>query len=205
MQHRTKRFRTRWEIRKEAASTERQRCRMTGTQPSRPADTRPAVVYGLHVRNTSGSGSDTWASLVKSHRDLLSMTQKQLAELAGVGRETVWRWETGKYRPEDVETVVLVANALHIDQDRAMRAAGFAVATSEAPPEPPMWALARSLGLDPRDENVRDILGAGWSERTVEYMLREEKRLQDDDRRRRAERIRLAKEMYEGGVDQAAG
>lgn len=136
------------------------------------------------------------------------MTQKQLAELSGVGRETVWRWETGKYKPEEVGTVILVAHALHIDVDRAIRAAGFAVDKTEPPAEPPLWNFARSLGLDPRDENVQDILTTGWSDETARHMLREEKRVQDEDRRRRRERIQLAKEMYkrrDDGLDQAAG
>jgi transcriptional regulator with XRE-family HTH domain len=171
---------------------------------------RPANPYGGQVRHIPTSESDTWATLVRGNRERLGLSQKGLGDRLGVTRETIGRWESGRFRPDSIDVAEAAIRALGIHRPSGLRAAGYLSVQTDEPPEPPMWTFARSLGLDPADENVHEILTAGWSGRTTEHMLREERRLQEEDRRRRLERIRLAREMYEqrgdeGGVDQAAG
>lgn len=166
---------------------------------------RPSTTYGVHVRHIPAAESDTWATQVRTNRQRLGLTQVVAAKRIGVSREALIRWENGKYLPDNVETVDAAARVLGIDRDLARRLARFTRDDDAGSPEPEMWTYARSLGLDPAEDTVREILDGPWSETTTRHMLREERRWQEEDRQRRLERIRLAKEMYEGGVDQAAG
>lgn len=174
---------------------------------SRPADTRPETTYGVRMRHNPEPESGTWATLVRANRDRLKLTQVRAAEMIGVSRETIIRWEGGRTLPDSIDVADRASHVLGIDQSLGRRSTGYAGA--DPPEEPQMWTYARSLGLDPRSETVQEILTAGWTESMTRRMLREERKLKEDDERRRLERIRLAKEMYrrsgeDDGLDQAA-
>lgn len=162
------------------------------------------------MRHIPAAESDTWATLVRANRQRLRLRQTDLATKLHVSRETIIRWESGKYLPDSLETTDRAARVLGLDRDLARRLTGYARDDDGGEPEPELWTYARSLGLDPRDDTVREILDGPWSDTMTQHMLREEKRLQDEDRVRRLERVRLAREMFErrdeeDGLDQAAG
>lgn len=89
---------------------------------------------------------NAWASWLRTHREAAGLTRQELAERAGVGRVTVWRWETGASKPEQAEVVQRVAEALGSPGTRAMVAAGFM-------PDTRMPALfGESMPVDPNVE-----------------------------------------------------
>ena len=51
----------------------------------------------------------TFGTRLKELREEARLTQEQLAEEIGVKKNTVYRWETGEYRPSD-ENALLVAH-----------------------------------------------------------------------------------------------
>ncbi len=56
----------------------------------------------------------SFAAIIRAHRKMAGLTQKELADLAGVGKTVVWDVETGK---ETVQLNILLAllNALNIE------------------------------------------------------------------------------------------
>lgn len=67
----------------------------------------------------------TWASYVRAARSHAGLSVTKLAELAKVGRATIYRWETGAARPERAEIVARVAQVCGVDLEEALTAAGF--------------------------------------------------------------------------------
>ena len=58
----------------------------------------------------------TFGTRLKELREEARLTQEQLAEEIGVKKNTVYRWETGEYRPSD-ENALLVAHYLKVNGD----------------------------------------------------------------------------------------
>jgi transcriptional regulator with XRE-family HTH domain len=52
---------------------------------------------------------------IKSHRDRLGLTQKELANLLGVTENTVANWENGRSGFEQFARVVLLCNTLNCE------------------------------------------------------------------------------------------
>lgn len=129
-----------------------------------PAQDRSRVVYVVRVRNTE---SGDWATLVKAGRISVRLSQLALAKAVGVSRETVWRWETGRQKPENAEVVGRLSKVIHQDYDELMRAAGLALVEPETAPEPD----ARLRGLDPRDPVVVHIMNLNVDEEMRGFML----------------------------------
>jgi len=90
----------------------------------------------VHVRNTSGSERDTWATLVSSTREAAGLSKVELARRLGVDRATVSRWEQGLNRPEDADVVKRFADLLAVDLEDALAAAGLRPSTAPRPSEP---------------------------------------------------------------------
>lgn len=55
----------------------------------------------------------TIAERMQRTRKITGLTQEELADRIGVQRNTVWRWENGKAKPE-AETVSKIASALNV-------------------------------------------------------------------------------------------
>lgn len=205
----------RWRLRKDAARERLHTCTDAGPQPSRPLLNYLADTYAVHMRNTSPAVSGTWATFLRTRREALKLSQENLGKRVGVDRSTIWRQENRGQRPETFAQAMKMINALGGDRDDAVRLEGLLLAgyadepDTEVPAEPQMWTYARSLRLDPHDDTVREIIDGPWSDETTREMLREERRMQDQDRQRRLALVRVAKEMYQrgagGGVDSAAG
>lgn len=107
-----------------------------GPQPSRPSRLYAVEPYGVHVRNTSGSERDTWATLVSTTREAAGLSKVELARRLGVDRATVSRWEQGLNRPEDAEVVQRFADLLAVDLEQALAAAGLRPSRAPRPAEP---------------------------------------------------------------------
>lgn len=77
----------------------------------------------------------TWASYVKAARVAAGLSQTDLAVRTRISRNTISRWEIGRYRPDKPEDVISVARATGVDPNEALAAAGFRPDVP-APPEP---------------------------------------------------------------------
>src|SRR5690606_27830540 len=98
-----------------------------------------------------------WASYVQTARETSGLSRSELAKKIGTAYATVWRWETGRQRPERAEIVVRFASVTGVDLDEALAAAGLRPtaktpsrpATQEPPLDPELAHLHRRL-QDPR-------------------------------------------------------
>lgn len=93
------------------------------------------MVYGVRVRNTPEDARSAWAAFAKAAREQQRVSQTELARRLGVERSTIWRWETGKQRPENVDIVMRFAETLGVKVDEALAAAGLKPGV-EPPTEP---------------------------------------------------------------------
>lgn len=87
----------------------------------------------------------TWASYVKAARKAAGLSQTDLAVRTRISRNTISRWEIGRYRPDKPEDVIAVARATDVDPVEALAAAGFRpdVPTPSEPTRPPDPELDR--------------------------------------------------------------
>ena len=106
-----------------------------GPQPPRPGITPLSLPYRVRVRNTPAEQRGTWATFAKAAREGARMSQAELARRLNVERTTVWRWETGKQKPESADMVAAFARILGIDVDEALAAASLRPGVT-APAEP---------------------------------------------------------------------
>lgn len=150
---------------------------VTGSQHHQLSTAELLRLYDLRMRNTQGDASGDWATLVMTCRAAARMSQKTLAERAEVARETIWRWETGKQVPENVDTVKLVAAALGVDLDQALAAAGLH--PGQAPAVDP-----RLRGFAPNDPVVQKIMSLDVDEDMRDMMLERHRENLDLQQRR---------------------
>lgn len=120
-----------------------------------PRSSSPLPInYRLRVRNTSAAERGTWATLVKGMRDATGMTGAELSRRLGVDRATIWRWESGRQKPENLDTVKAFADLFALDVESALIAAGMAPEgdtppPAPSPPMPPEVVKLLSLLADP--------------------------------------------------------
>jgi len=127
-----------------------------GPQPSRPGAVATGRPYGVRVRNM---GVGDWATLVKKMRDATKMTGAELSRRLNVDRATIWRWESGRQRPEDPNKVKEFAELFGLDVEDVLRIAGLRpagepVGDVPAPMDPDLEALLAML----RDPDTPDSI-----------------------------------------------
>lgn len=76
-----------------------------------------------HTRNRS-RGSAAFADLITTHRTRHGLSQRDLAEKAGVDRGTVIRWESGDATTPDADSLRAVCRTLGITYLSALIALG---------------------------------------------------------------------------------
>lgn len=86
---------------------------------------------------------ETWGSYARAARKHAQLSVADLAKLTGIGRATLYRWESGEQRPERAEMVARWAEAVGVDLDEALAAAGLRPGASPDRPS------AQQLPLDP--------------------------------------------------------
>lgn len=113
----------------------------------------------MRVRNTSASGHrQTWANYVQSLREATGLSRPQLAKRLGVDPATVWRWETGKQKPESPAVPEALAELFRLDLDEVLAAAGLrrdrqaTKPVPEVPMDPDLQVIMRRLA----DPSVSD-------------------------------------------------
>lgn len=161
-------------------------------QPSRPALTPLLPPYSVRMRNIESAPRVEWGAYVKAARERRSLSQVALARLLSVDRATIYRWEAKQQRPENVDTVVTVAQVLALDVEEALAAAGLRPAGAEAPPVEPYDEELELVRTDPNlepEDKVRIVdLIVDRRNREREASIAETRRLIDlmRDRRRAA-------------------
>lgn len=122
------------------------------------------MVYVVRMRSTE---SGDWATLVKTGRVAMGLSQQALADAVGVSRSTVVRWERNTQKPENAEVVANLAEVIREDYDRLMRAAGLALVGRDGAPEPD----PRLRGLDPNDRVVKRVMAIWEAGQISETLL----------------------------------
>lgn len=130
-----------------------------------------------------------WASYVQTARETSGLSRSELAKKIGTAYATVWRWETGRQRPERAEIVVRFASVTGVDLDEALAAAGLRPtktaparpATQQLPVDPDLAWLAARLQDPTTSEAERDLIRA-----TVRHLARLARLADADDQRREA-------------------
>lgn len=155
-----------------------------------------------HMRDSERRTPDSWATYSRAAREAAKLSQAQLAKLIGVTRQTINRWEAGKYRPEHPVTVEWFATATRVDLDEALAAAGLRPGMTP-PSEPAPAHLIPKWWLDAHDP---DRFFWPWNEEQVAAWRRLQRRLADPDtpehERAQVERF-LA--VVQAGVEGLAG
>jgi transcriptional regulator with XRE-family HTH domain len=119
--------------------------RRAGPQPSCPAPMPHIPPYLVRVRNVP-SARDTWATYVKSIRTATRLSRAEFARRLEVDPTTVWRWETGRQKPESPAVPEALAAMFHLELEDALRAAGLLPTIGPAP-EPPLPPMDPDLKL----------------------------------------------------------
>lgn len=117
-----------------------------GPTPSGPATTPHPRPYPLRVRNVAGMPHKTWAAYVTAIRNAARLSRAQLAQRL-VDPTTVWRWETGRQKPESPAIPQAIADLFHLDVDEALAAAGLTVGPAAGRPTLPEAELDPDLEL----------------------------------------------------------
>lgn len=109
----------------------------------------------LRVRNSNPRPGGAWATYARTARQQAGLSQAEVARHVGVTRQTINRWESGKYTPENAPDVVKFALAVRVEPMEALKAAGFVPddktpppshpATQQVPLDPELAFLARKL------------------------------------------------------------
>lgn len=91
----------------------------------------------MRVRNTPADDPrQTWANYVRALLTATGLSGPQLAKRLGVNAATVWRWETGRQKPESPEVPEALAELFALDVDEVLTAAGLRRDRAAAKPEP---------------------------------------------------------------------
>lgn len=132
----------------------------------------------MRVRTIPDRPRDSWATYVSALRQATGISRAEMARRLGVDPTTVWRWETGRQKPESPAVPQAMAGLFHLDLDEALAAAGLKPDV-EPPKEP----------TRERDEEMELILSAPVDERTKKQMIDRLLMLREQDRRRRIDEI----------------
>lgn len=151
---------------------------MARPQPARPAVTPPRIAYALRVRNADPR--QVWATYLKRLLAAAGIKGPDLAQRLGVDPSTVWRWTTGRQKPESPEAPEAIAALFQLDPAEVLAAAGLAT-----PPEPPAEPTRES------DEEIELIMSAPVDDATRRRMLERLAYLRERDRKQRLEDIRF--------------
>lgn len=139
-------------------------------QHSRPAQIPTGMSYGLRVRNTSEDPRSAWAAFARAAREQQRVSQSELARRLDVERSTIWRWETGKQRPESIDIVTKFAEVLNIELDEALAAAGLKPGAT--PPREPSREPDEEIDLVMTDPRLSDDM----KQRIVKLILERRER-----------------------------
>ncbi|MGC1214129.1 MAG: helix-turn-helix transcriptional regulator [Micromonospora sp.] len=109
------------------------------------------------MRNTPAEGPhQTWARYVQAIREATGLSRPAMAKRLDVSPATVWRWETGKQKPESPAVPQVIAELFGLDLDEVLTAAGLRTGAAvprkpvpEVPLDPDVALIARRLS-DPR-------------------------------------------------------
>lgn len=104
---------------------------------SSPGPHAVALPYRLRMRNTTPVPHSDWATLVKRMRAVTNMSGAELSRRLKVDRATIWRWETGKQKPDSLPLVQAFADLFGLALDDVLAAAGLRPAGAESPPQQP--------------------------------------------------------------------
>lgn len=139
------------------------------------APAQQTIIYRVHVRNTGGRSSGVWATYARRAREGAGMTRAELAERLGKDHSTIYRWETGSYRPDSADTVAAWASAVGVPLDEALAAAGLR--PDLPPPQEPTQERDEEIDL------IRSATGltAAQKRQLIERVL--ERREEDRQRR----------------------
>lgn len=128
-----------------------------------------------HVRNTGDRSSGNWAAYVRSHREVAGMSQGALASKIEVTRQTINRWESGRYRPDSADHVVRFAHVVGVDPSDALVAAGFlpeAIAEIGARERRRVAARESASPIEPDVDRLRERLADPDASPEEKAMLR---------------------------------
>lgn len=122
----------------------------------------------MRVRNTPAEGPHvTWARYVQALREATGLSRPALAKRLNVDPATVWRWETGKQKPESPAVPQAIAELFKLDLDEVLTAAGLrmdrpAVAkpAPELPLDPDVLIVMRRLANPNVSEAEKTIIRA---------------------------------------------
>lgn len=78
----------------------------------------------------------TWDVYVSRIRAATGLSRPKFAAKIGVDSTTLWRWETGRQKPESKEAPEAIARVFGVDADAALAAAGLRTAAESPVPLP---------------------------------------------------------------------
>ena len=87
------------------------------------------------MRNSRPGERNTWATYARAAREAAGLDKTDLAKRMGSTRQTIGRWESGRYKPATADDVIAFARATGVDEREALAAAG--ILPVELPPERP--------------------------------------------------------------------
>ena len=138
------------------------------------------------MRNGASGQRGTWATYIKSARQMAGLSQIALARALHIDRGTVYRWESGRTKPDDLSLIGRIADVTGLDVDEVLAAAGMKFGAT--PPTAPT--------REDVDEELEMILRARIPERVKAELLDMLERDRAADAERRKDRyqtfIRLA-------------
>jgi transcriptional regulator with XRE-family HTH domain len=120
------------------------------------------------MRNNPVPDRSDWATLVKKLRTATGMSGAELSRRLNVDRATIWRWETGKQKPENVEIIEAFAKLFAIPVETVLDAAGMRPSGAAA-----TQATARpSVPMDPDVQALLDMLADPGTSEAVKEQIR---------------------------------
>src|SRR5690554_886385 len=129
----------------------------------RPSPSHPGRVSHMRDRRAG----ETWGGYARAARAAAGISVADLARLTRIGRATLYRWEGGDQRPERAELVMRWAEAVGVDLDEALAAAGLRP-TAAAPDRP----VAQQVPLDPDLAHLQRRLEDPATSATEREMIR---------------------------------
>lgn len=105
------------------------------------------------MRHTTAPDHGTWARYLAAALEQSKLSKAEFARRADVDVGTVFRWLSGRHRPEKADVVARIASAANLDLDEVLAAAGL------RPNAEPIDRPARQEPpLDPRAQIIAENL-----------------------------------------------